>query len=61
MNCSTTPIKSSNQADLPGNITIDGTFEQEQEHNFDKGSNLDNITIPTTTGEFNEDSDSTSG
>ena len=60
VNCKT-PVKSSNQADLPGNVTIGGTFEQEEgeeEHNFDKGSGLDNTTIPTTTGTFNEDSDS---
>jgi hypothetical protein len=57
VNCTTTPIKSSNQADLPDNVTIGGTFEQEEEHNFDKKSNLDNTTIPTTTGTFNEDSD----
>ena len=52
-------IKFPSQTDLPDNITVSGTFEQEEEeHNFDKGSNLDSTTIPTTRGTFNEDSDS---
>lgn len=52
-------IKFPSQTDLPDNITVGGTFEQDEEqHNFDKGSNLDNTNIPTTTGTFKDDSDS---
>ncbi len=54
VNC-TTGTSNLNSANLPGNVTVGGTFDQEQEeHNFDKGTDLDNTTIAT--GTFNEDS-----
>lgn len=41
VNCTTNPIKSPNQSNLPDNVTVGGTFEpDQQQHNFDNSVNF---------------------